>query len=48
MTEKGKRGPKPNHLKFDDNWENGVKKAIQKKKPKGGWPKRGKDKPKSE
>lgn len=40
---KKKRGPKPNHLQLDDeNWENAVKKAIQKKKPKKGWPKKDK------
>ena len=38
-----KRGPKPNHLKIDEeNWEDAAKKAILKKKPKGGWPKKGK------
>jgi len=40
MAKKGKkRGPKSNHLKIDDDWENTVKTAIQKKKPKDGWPK---------
>ena len=40
------RGPKPNPLIIDDeNWENAVKKAVQKKKPKDGWPKKG-EKPK--
>ena len=43
-NKKKKRGPKPNHLKIDDeNWEDAVKKAIQKKKPKNGWPKKNKD-----
>ncbi len=41
-SKKGKRGPKPNRLKFDDNWENAVKKGIQKVKPKKGWPEKGK------
>ena len=41
--DKGKPGPKPKPLKIDDeNWEIAAKRAIQKKKPKGGWPKRGK------
>ena len=40
---KSKRGPKPEMLKFEDeNFENAVKKAIQKKKPKEGWPKQDK------
>jgi len=35
-----KRGPKPNHLQLDnENWEDAVKKAVLKKKPKDGWPK---------
>jgi len=43
-----KRGPKPNHLQLDDeNWGNAVKKAIQKKKPKVGWPQKGKKNRKS-
>lgn len=37
-----KRGPKTNHLKIDEGWEDAVKTAIQKKKPKDGWPKKGK------
>lgn len=46
---KKKRGPKPNHLNIDDeNWENAVKKAVLKKKPKGGWPKKHKKTTKSE
>ncbi len=40
---KEKPGPKPNHLKIDENWENAVKKAVQKKKPKNGWPKKKKN-----
>ena len=37
---KKKRGPKPNHLHIDeDNWENAVKKTVQKEKPKEGFPK---------
>jgi len=38
---KAKPGPKPNHLKIEEeNLEDDVKKAIQKKKPKDGWPKK--------
>ena len=41
---KDKPGPKPNHLQFDDeNWEDAVNKALKKKKPKNGWPKKNKD-----
>jgi hypothetical protein len=40
-----KQGPKPNHLKIDaDNWEDAVKKAIRKGKPKEGWPDKSKKK----
>jgi len=36
-----KRGPKPNHLKIDEeNWVDAVKTAIQKQKTKEGWPKK--------
>jgi hypothetical protein len=39
---KAKRDPKPNHLKIDDeNWIDAVKKAVQKERPKNGWPKKG-------
>ena len=45
--DKKKRGPKPNRLKIEDeSWENAIKKAIQKKKPKNGWPKNSKKKSK--
>ena len=37
-----KTGPKPNHLKLDDDRENAITKAIKKKKPKEGWPKKSK------
>lgn len=42
---KKKRGPKPDNLQIDGNWEDALKKAVTKKKPKEGWP--DKDKPKS-
>lgn len=35
---KQKRGPKPDHLKVEGNWEDAVKKALEKKRPEGGWP----------
>jgi hypothetical protein len=35
-----KRGPKEDLLKLDGNWENAVKKAIFKEKPKKSWPKK--------
>jgi hypothetical protein len=42
-------GPRPNHLNIDDeNWEDAAKRALQKKKPKGGWPKKGKSAKKSD
>ena len=45
---KKKRGPKTDFLKLDDeNWENALKKAVKKKKPKDGWPEKGKKSPKS-
>lgn len=36
------RGPKPDLLKLAGNWEDAVKKSLAKKKPLGGWPKKGK------
>ena len=46
MRKKGKKktGPKPDHLQLDDeSWETALKKAIKKKKPKEGWPKKEKE-----
>ena len=43
--EPNKPGPKPNHLKIEGDWQEAIKKAVEKKKPKNGWP--DKDKPKS-
>jgi hypothetical protein len=37
-----KRGPKPDILKIEGDWEKSVKKAINKVKPKDGWPEQGK------
>jgi hypothetical protein len=34
-----KRGPEPEVLKLDGNWKDAIKKSLQKKKPKEGWPK---------
>ena len=34
-----KTGPKPDHLKIDGDWEDAMKKAMGKEKPKEGWPK---------
>jgi hypothetical protein len=36
---KAKRGPKAEVLKLDGDWQRNVKKAMQKPKPAGGWPK---------
>lgn len=44
-----KRGRKLNHLQLDEeNWENAVKRAVLKKKPANGWPKKHKKRTKSE
>lgn len=40
-----KPGPKPDHLKLEGDWEEAMKKALKKEKPKEGWP-ADKDKPK--
>jgi hypothetical protein len=32
-------GPKPDLLKIDGDWEQAVKKSLDKKKPAEGWPK---------
>jgi hypothetical protein len=32
-------GPKPDILKIKGNWQDAVKRSLQKKKPKEGWPK---------
>lgn len=34
-----KRGPKPETVKIDEDWQEAVKKSLKKKKPKEGWPK---------
>ncbi|MFH1159259.1 MAG: hypothetical protein V1721_10350 [Pseudomonadota bacterium] len=40
--DKKKTGPKPDTLHIDENWEDAVKKALDKKRPDSGWPKDGK------
>ena len=36
--ENQKPGPKPDRVKIDENWEDAVKKALDKPRPKEGWP----------
>jgi hypothetical protein len=36
---KQRRGPKPEYLKLEGNWEDAVKRSLQKKRPADGWPK---------
>lgn len=38
-TTENKRGPKPETVKINEDWQEAVKKSLQKKKPKEGWPK---------
>ena len=48
MNDKPKKkqsGPKPDHLKLDeDSWQDAMGKAMKKKRPKEGWPKPEKEK----
>ncbi|MFA5422520.1 MAG: hypothetical protein WC374_01515 [Phycisphaerae bacterium] len=38
-----KKGPKPDTLKIDEpDWQRAVNKALKKKKPREGWPQKGK------
>ena len=41
-----KRGPKPDALTIEGEWETAVRRALEKKRPKKGWPrpKKGKGK----
>ena len=41
---KGKRGPRPDHLKVEGNWQDAVKEALGKEKPAEGWPEKPKKK----
>lgn len=34
-----KCGPKPDTVRIEEDWKEAVKKSLQKKKPKEGWPK---------
>jgi hypothetical protein len=34
-----KTGPKPDVLKIRGNWQDAIKKSLQKRKPADGWPK---------
>lgn len=49
MAERKKRPPKENgsetnRLKLDGGWKSAIKRAFRKKKPKEGWPEKGKEK----
>ena len=48
MTEAEKRGPKPDNLKVEGDWEDAMKKALRKKRPKDGWPDQKDKKPHSD
>jgi hypothetical protein len=37
-SEKPKPGPSAETIKIESDWEAAVGKALEKKKPKGGWP----------
>ena len=37
--EKQKPGPKPDRLKLPGDWKDRLREAVQKKRPKSGWPK---------
>ena len=34
-----RRGPTPDRVKIDEDWEESMKKALKRKRPEGGWPK---------
>lgn len=36
---KNRRGPKPERVKIDEDWEDAIDKALRKEKPPEGWPK---------
>jgi len=46
MAKSKRRGPKPEHLAIEGDWELAVSKALAKEMPAGGWPKRANKKPK--
>ena len=37
-------GTETNHLKLGGSWKEAIKRAFRKKKPKEGWPEKGKEK----
>lgn len=37
-TKTGKRGPQPEIVKIEGDWRDAMKKALEKKPPKKGWP----------
>ena len=43
MSEKSpqesRRGPKPDRVKIEGDWEDAIDKALEKKRPNEGWPK---------
>lgn len=39
MSGESKRGPKPEHVKIEGDWEDAIDTALRKKRPVGGWPK---------
>jgi hypothetical protein len=44
QTDRNETGPVPDRVKTDKNWEDAVKDALTKERPKGGWPKPDKEK----
>jgi hypothetical protein len=40
----GKPGPEPERVKIEGDWEEAVKRALEKKRPPGGWLRPGKKK----
>ena len=38
-ADKSQRGPKPERVKIEGNWEDAIDQALDKKRPKEGWPK---------
>ena len=47
MAEQRKR-PEPEHLQVGGDWKDAIKRALSKKRPKGGWPKAKKKRPEGE
>lgn len=38
IKKRGSRGPKAERVKIEGEWASAVKKALEKKRPKEGWP----------